>query len=889
MLGRGNNLLRRTVSVRLIGVLVLPVLMAGGAWAPSASAAEPPLASTEESGEVAGQGATMNGRVDPNGAAVPVCRFEYGTTTAYGALAPCSPASLGTGDFNVAVSAQAEALEPGTTYHYRLVASGAGGATQGIDRTFTTTGSPACPNAAIRLEQGIAAIQLPDCMGLERVSPPKFNQVANTPMISADGERVSFWSLGALAGTPGNLSPFGGDVYVAEREENGWSTRPTSPPYPLTRTWSGTGSGARSFTPDLSHWVVLAATEEASEYWRGIGQFFRGGFGGSFDPISPLLTPFDGAIHQAENVTNGELKGASADLDRLFVATGEASATYLPGDPVPTGPGSGKNVYVAQVGFGGQPTVKLGSRDEVGSDAGKTWGGNCGVLLGGIVDPVGGVWRDQGAVSLDGSRAFFSARAAQPDTGPCSELNKLRLLERTEAPGGGTADLTELIDNECTRVSPACKTEAEADGDDFFQGASVDGTKVYFTTNRQLTDSDLDGSAAECSKASGVPGCDLYLYDSSKPAGGRLTQVSAGESVVGKHVVGEEASVFKGTVAISGDGSRVYFAAVGVLTAAANPAGKAAAEYPAGDPKLYVWSAATGVIQFVGALSPGDVGLFGDNGTLYNTAYPVPVTGQELAGEEVGGDGHVLLFQTTSSLTAVDIDGARSDAYRYDSSGDPPTLECVSCRPGGPDSEPFDLGIGSTTAAKANIAGTAFAEEGRWVSEDGESVLVRTAEPLVSGDLNGAVNDYLWRSGTFSLLPGTAGLNASFFVSHPVLSQDGSQVAFAARPALLKSDGDTAEDVYVARVGGGFPDPTGPTVCLAESCQGPLASAPAAPIVATATYSGRGNVKDETQPRRCAKGKRRVTRDGRTRCVKKKAAKPRSTAKRADNNRGGKK
>jgi len=871
--------------------MVLLVLAAAAMGGSTALAAEPPVATTAETTAVGDQGATMKGRVDPNGAAVSACRFEYGTTPAYGAFAPCSPTSLGAGDFNVAVSAQAEALEPGTTYHYRLVASAAAGGTQGVDRTFTTTGSPACPNAAIRFEQGIEAIQLPACMALEKVSPAKFNQIANTPMISADGKRVSFWSLAPLGETPGNLSPFGGDVYVAERGGSGWSTMSTSPPYPFTWTWGGKGSGARSFTPDLSQWVVLAATEQNSAYWRGIGQFFRGNLGGGFESLSPTLTP-SGEGFTEKNVEFSELQGASASLDRLFVAGGEASVTYLPGDPVPSGSGSGKNTYVAQLDPTGQPTVKLASRDGVGPDAGKAWGGTCGIRVGGPEGLVGEIvagWRDQGAVSLDGSRALLSARAAQSETEPCSEANKLRLLERTEAPGGGAADLVELVENECTRVSPPCKTEAEANGSDFFQGASVDGARVYFTTNRQLADSDLDGGAAECSTSTGVSGCDLYLYESSKPEGQRLTQVSAGEAVAGEHSVGEEANVFKGTAAIAGDGSRVYFAAASVLTAAVNPAGKTAAEYPAGEPKLYVWSAATETIQFIGALSPSDFDLFGDNGTFYNSAYPVPVTGQNASGDEVGGDGRVLLFQTRSALVANDVDGAHSDAYRYDSSADPPALECVSCRPGGPDSEPFDLGIGSTTAAKGNIAGIAFAEEGRWVSEDGGSVLIRTAEPLVSGDVNGSTNDYLWRDGSFTLLPGTAGLNESFFISHPVLSRDGSQIAFAAQPPLLPSDGDTAEDVYLARVGGGFPNPPKPGSDCASlgTCQGPPVAAQPAPNAGTTTFNGRGNVKSPTaksKARRCGKKKRR----GKARCVKK-AAKSKATARRANNNRGGKK
>lgn len=871
-------------SMTALALLTMAAVLAGPALA-----AEPPLATTEESTAVGEKEAMMHGKVDPNGSAVSVCRFEYGTTIAYGAVAPCEPATLGMGEFNIAVSGQAEALEPGTTYHYRLVASGAAGATQGEDYTFTTTGAPLCPNSAIRFEQGIAAVQLPNCMALEKVSPEKFNQIASTPMISADGGKASFWSLAPLAGTRGNLSALGGDVYVAERGADGWSTKPTSPPYPYTWTWGGAGRGARSFTPDLTNWVVLGASEQASAYWKGTGQFFRGGLSGSFEPISPVLAP-SGDGFTKTNVQFGELQGASTDLGRLYVSGGEASVAYASGDPVPSGPGSGKNTYVAQVDPSGQPTIKLAARDEVGPDAGKVWGATCGLRLGGLGDLSGLAWRDQGAISVDSSRAIVSVRAAQPESEPCSEASKLRLLERTEAPGGGGADLIELVENECTRISPLCKTEVEVNGNDYFQGASIDGAKLYFTTNRQLADSDLDGTAAECSRTSGVMGCDLYLYDSSKPAGERLTQISAGESVVGKHAAGEEAGVFKGTVAISGDGSRVYFAAAGMLTSTANPNGNKADEYPAGDPKLYVWSLDTGATQFVGSLSLSDPDLFGDNGTLYNQAYAVPVAGENIGGEQVGGDGHILVFQTRSSLVADDADAGRSDAYRYDASAEPPNLVCVSCQPDGPDDEPFD--INNLSGAKASIAGTSFAEEGRWVSEDGQSVLVRTTQPLVSGDLNGARNDYLWHKGDFTLLPGTAGLNESFFVSQPVLSRDGSQVAFAAKPALLPSDGDTAEDVYLARVGGGYPNPPAPFPDCApsQSCQGTPAAEPSAPNAATAVYSGRGNVnvRRPVKPRRCPKGKRRVVRHGKVRCLRKKP-KARAAAMRDEHDRGGQK
>jgi hypothetical protein len=69
---------------------------------------------------------TLNGTVNPKGAPVTSCVFEYGTTSSYGQRVPCSPAP-GSGTSPVAVSAHLSGLTPGTEYHYRLVAENAGG------------------------------------------------------------------------------------------------------------------------------------------------------------------------------------------------------------------------------------------------------------------------------------------------------------------------------------------------------------------------------------------------------------------------------------------------------------------------------------------------------------------------------------------------------------------------------------------------------------------------------------------------------------------------------------------------------------------------------------------------------------------------------------------
>jgi hypothetical protein len=98
----------------------------------------------------------------------------------------------------------------------------------------------------------------------------------------------------------------------------------------------------------------------------------------------------------------------------------------------------------------------------------------------------------------------------------------LRIMQRTEAPNG---DAT---------IEPIVP-EAPAGGGDFYEGASVDQSKVYFTSPRKLAASDVDPSSGECSSTVKLPtetskGCDLYLYEKLPGGGSEVVQVSAGEA-----------------------------------------------------------------------------------------------------------------------------------------------------------------------------------------------------------------------------------------------------------------------------------------------------------------------------------------------------------------------
>src|SRR5262245_20973271 len=75
--------------------------------------------------------------VNPNGNEVSSCTFEYGTTTAYGKTAPCTPAP-GAGSSAVAVSAAVGGLSANTVYHFRISATNGGGTSKGLDAEFKT-------------------------------------------------------------------------------------------------------------------------------------------------------------------------------------------------------------------------------------------------------------------------------------------------------------------------------------------------------------------------------------------------------------------------------------------------------------------------------------------------------------------------------------------------------------------------------------------------------------------------------------------------------------------------------------------------------------------------------------------------------------------------------
>jgi hypothetical protein len=124
--------------------LLLCLLGASALLASVAVAASSPSVSTGRATAVKSFSAVLNGTINPNGSSTHY-RFELGLNKSYGITVASNHAVYGTR--SVSVKLTARHLLPGTTYHYRLVATNGVGSSFGADRKFKTAGNPP-PGAA---------------------------------------------------------------------------------------------------------------------------------------------------------------------------------------------------------------------------------------------------------------------------------------------------------------------------------------------------------------------------------------------------------------------------------------------------------------------------------------------------------------------------------------------------------------------------------------------------------------------------------------------------------------------------------------------------------------------------------------------------------------------
>lgn len=330
-----------------------------------------------------------------------------------------------------------------------------------------------------------------------------------------------------------------------------------------------------------------------------------------------------------------------------------------------------------------------------------------------------------------------------------------------------------------------------------------------------------------------------------------------------------------GVAGASEDLSRIYFVSKAALAEGA----------VAGKRNLYLYE--EGVNTLVATLTSPDI-----------ADYSVTAISPHRRAVRISADGRVLVFMSRDPLTGYDnadagTGEAVTEVYRYEAESD--ELLCVSCHPSGerPGGAPLLTPSGEQTGARAAARIPAWETQffaPRALSEDGERLFFESYESLVLRDSNGKRDVYQWQapgggecttqSPSFSLpsggcvdliSSGESPADAEFLDA----SADGSEAFFTTAASLVVQDPGLI-DVYSARIGGGFAPPSPPPPsCEGEACQGPLA-APDDPTPASSTFEGRGNVKSVSQPKArsaCPRGKRRIRRAGKRRCVAKKTRK----------------
>jgi hypothetical protein len=417
-----------------------------------------------------------------------------------------------------------------------------------------------------------------------------------------------------------------------------------------------------------------------------------------------------------------------------------------------------------------------------------------------------------------------------------------------------------------------------------FQGASADGDVVFFTDSERLTEDASPG------------GTDLYRckLDSGNSGAGCIDLDDVSAPIEGS---GESAEVMGVVPGYSSDGSRIYFVAHGVLDQQPNGLAESAV---AGEPNLYLWERGAGT-RFVARLSLND-------GPDWGSDVTVPGARVSKLSASSSPSGRYFTFMSERSLTGYDnlsaSDEKVEEAFIFDAVTD--QLSCVSCSPSNagiehaglfspapntlasavdPEGVWEDHWVASTLPEAAErVQNGASLYQPRFVFDSGR-MFFHAIEALVPADTNGDWDVYQYEPlatgdcvsapsgaavarsgpGCVSLISSGVANGASAFLDS---SATGDDVFFMTRGMLSVLDDDEAVDVYDARVNGVEARRQVVPECNDESCR-PVVAAPLAPSPGSASpaFSRAENI---GKGRRCPKGKHKIHRRGRTKCVPRK-------------------
>lgn len=868
------------------------------------------LIESESATAVSAESARLQAELNPfsTGKAVS-CQFEYGTTAAYGTSVPCEPASSKT---EAVFSTLVKELAADTTYHYRVMVTVEGIAEKGVgaDHTFTT------------LAGGVGPITLADGRKWEMVSPPDkkgaaiqpISQAGGTIQASEDGNSLAYVASGPIReGVEGNRAPESQQI-LATRGPNAWTSQEIVPPHERP---AGLRAG-QFFDEDLlfSGDLSLAVVEPFSFALTPLAE----------PPLSPPLAeaerkpcpesaserpcqektmylrnnpPISPAPESAEETIYNEAKQMGETLAKEH-GEPEAKPGYLPlvsaanvapgakfgGTPInatSVKPGLefqdatrdlSHVVLAGNAALAPQPPSAVGlyewtaNRLELvsvlpnGQPAGTN--ANLGFNFGNLpAQALGRGANFRHAISEDGSIVFFST----PEVGSVGHLYARNVATKE----------TLQLD------SVASGLPQPEQGEAFFQIASANGSKVFFSDPQRLT----------ANATAGPTKPDLYECEVGDVAG-KLGCKGGLVDLTVDHNAGESATVQGAVLGASEDGSYVYYVATGVLDAGAQ----------AGADNLYVAHNEGGkwTTSFIARLSNEDSPDWSSRLNVGEQQVSKVLINQTA---RVSPSGNYLAFMSNRSLTGynnTDVNeetGKHADEEVFLYKAGAPSPTCASCNPSGArprgvlDTEFAGEGaglivdkpetwmlapsggfsVGQAHWLAASIPGWTTQTilrgiyQSHYLSDSGR-LFFNGADALVpeaAGDTRtetieggkeatvGVENVYQYEpngvgscgagagSGCVSLISSaTSGRESAFLDASP----SGNDVYFLTAAKLLPQDQDTNYDIYDARVCGeaGCQPPEVPPPAPCGSIPGCRGEAPPPPTFLPApSFSGPGN------------------------------------------------
>ncbi|MEZ5076447.1 MAG: hypothetical protein R2725_03280 [Solirubrobacterales bacterium] len=754
------------------------------------------------------------------------------------------PLDFGGGEGGVTRSTVVE-LEPGTTYHLRVVVEDPliepKTGEEVVFHTFEEEAIEPCANAAFR---GGPSAYLPDCRAYELVSPldkeggeilalpdVTYNLPSTLNQSDTMGDKVAYGTYKAFGDA--ESAPFTSQ-YIAQRNADDWSSHfILGPRAELTMKAGGAlNSEVKAFSPDLCESWFRTAAEPPLELTAGMpGQpnLYRrtDELCGEESYEAITTAPFPIA-HENPGL---ELQGAAENGAAIYAVRDSLAGTGAPAQPlscVEDDQDCRLELYYQEAGEG-PPRYACVLPD------GTAHPGAC---AGGTTPDRGGGGRTAsviGALAEDGERVFWSTKGGEG-------AGKIYVRMHPGAPqSAGVGCAGAEAGQACTDAVSAAAEGVEGSEKSQFWAAAKDGSAALFTT-----------------------GGTLYRYE-----------VGTGETI----------AIAEGAVGVMGASeylSRVYFASTLDLGAGPNPVG---GEAVAGEPNLYLREEGGGTAFVATLVMSSDV----TSQHAAINAQPVNRTAR------VSADGLHAAFMSTAPITGYDNTDAKSgeadtEVFVYDAEAE--RLACVSCNPSG--GRPAGQVVSKITVEDFWGAGQlppwpSTLYQGRLLSDDGQRLYFESSDALVPRDSNGRIDVYQWEApgrggcdegdpsysarneGCVELVSsGQSGGDAIFADASPT----GDDVFFTTAASLLPQDYGLT-DLYDARAGGGQPvPPTPPAECEGESCQSP--PPPPDPPVLGSLGEGPGNLappKAKKKHKKCAKSKRKVKRGGKVRCVKKKRAK----------------